>query len=144
VTGVRNAGVGNRVRVAAVGVLTLVSVALLVGCGGSSKPAYCSDVTTFTQSVDQLKSDITNPSALVKQVKKVVSSGQAAVTAVKSDFAPQTSAVKSSLAALQNSAKQLTSSSTRGAAITAIPGQVQAVSSAATDLANAAKSGKCS
>jgi hypothetical protein len=114
----------------------------LAGCGGSSKPAYCSDVTKFKNSVEQLK-NVTSPSGLVSQVEQLASTGQTALSAVKSHLAPHTSAVKSSLAALENSVKQLSSSSTRASALAAMPGDVMAVINAAESFANAAKP-KCS
>jgi hypothetical protein len=126
------------------GVLVLVSAAALTGCGSSSKPAYCSDVTNFKHAAEQLKNDVTSPSGLVTQVTKVATSAETALSAVKTSFAPQTSAVKSSLAALERSVKQLSSSSTRAAAVVAIPAEVKAVATAAENLANAAASGKCS
>lgn len=133
---------GLRRRFAAASAIGLAAVAL-AGCGSSSKPAYCTDVTNFKKAVEQLKNDLTNPSALITQVQTVVSTGQTALTAVKTNFAPQTAAVKASVTALENTAKQLTSSSTRTAALIAIPAEVQAVVASGQDLANAAKAGKC-
>ena len=132
-----------RSRLATAGVLGLITVAALAGCGSSSKPAYCTDVTNFKNSVEQLKNDLKNPTALPAQITKVSSTGQTALAAVKTNFATETSAVKTSLAALENSARQLTNSSTRLAAATAIPAQAQALVASVENLANAAKSGKC-
>jgi hypothetical protein len=125
-------------RLTVIAALATAGAGILAGCGGSSKPAYCSDVTNFKNAVAQVKTT-SSASALVSELKTVASTGQAAVSAVKTNFAPETTAVKNSLAALENSAKQLTSSSTRGAAITAIPSQVDAVRTAADNLDNAAK-----
>jgi len=125
-------------RLAVIVILALIGAGILAGCGGSSKPAYCSDLTNFKNAVAQIKTT-SSPSALVSQLKTVASTGQAAISAVKTNFAPETTAVKNSLAALQNSAKQLTSSSTRAAAVTAIPSQVDALRTAADNLENAAK-----
>jgi hypothetical protein len=126
-------------RLTVIVVLALTGAGILAGCGGSSKPAYCSDLTNFKNAVAQIKTTTSSPSALVSQLKTVASTGQAAISAVKTNLAPETTAVKNSLAALENSAKQLTSSSTRGAAITAIPSEVDAVRTAADNLDNAAK-----
>jgi hypothetical protein len=126
-------------RLAGLGALALVATGIIAGCGGSSKPAYCADVTTFKNSVQQLK-HVSSPSDLVSQVKTISSTGQTAVSSVKTGFAPQTTAVKSSLSALEASVKQLSSSSTRASAIVAIPAQAQAVVTAADNFANAAKS----
>jgi hypothetical protein len=132
-----------RSRLAAIGVMAwCATVGILAGCGGSSKPAYCSSVNDFKNAVAQLKS-VSSPSDIVSAAKNVESTGQKAVSQVKTSFAPETSAVKSSLATLATSLTQLTSSSTRASAVSAIPGNVSAVSSAADNFANAAKS-KCS
>jgi hypothetical protein len=132
-----------RRRLATIAVFLLCGTSLLLaGCGGSSKPAYCSDVTNFKNAVEQLK-QVSSPSALVTQVKKVASTGQTTLSAVKTNLAPQTSAVKNSLAALENSVKQLSSSSTRASALAAIPAESKAVVSAGESLASAAKP-KCS
>jgi hypothetical protein len=115
---------------------------LLAGCGGSSKPAYCSDVTNFEDAVTQLK-NVSSPSALVSQTKKVVSSGQTAIKAVKTSFAPEADALKNSLTTLANSVKELSSSGTRASALQRIPAEKTAVVTAADNFANAAKP-KCS
>jgi hypothetical protein len=115
---------------------------LLAGCGGSSKPAYCSEVTNFKNAAAQLKS-VSSPSALVSDIKNVASKGETALSAVKASFAPETSAVKSSLMTLETLVKQLSSSSTRASALTQIPSAVSAVGTAAENFANAATS-KCS
>lgn len=125
-------------RLTVIAALATAGAGILAGCGGSSKPAYCSDVTNFKNAVAQVKTT-SSASALVSELKTVASTGQAAISAVKTNLAPETTAVKNSLAALENSAEQLTSSSTRGAAITAIPSQVDAVRTAADNLDNAAK-----
>jgi hypothetical protein len=111
---------------------------LLAGCGGSSKPAYCSDVTNFEHAVTQLKS-VSSPSALVSETKKVVSSGQTAIAAVKTSLAPETGALKDSITTLANSVKELSSSGARASALQRIPAEVTAVGTAADNFANAAK-----
>ena len=120
----------------------MLGVLILAGCG-SSKPAYCSDVSNFENAVKQLK-DVSSPADLLPAAQKVQSTGQTALAAVKSSFAPETSAVKSSLSALGTSVKQLSSSSTRASAVAALPAEVSAVSSAAQNFADAAKKSKCS
>ena len=67
------------------------------------------------------------------------SSGQMAISAVKTAFASQVGALKSSLAALANTAMQLISSSTRASALQRLPGEVTAVKTAAGKLINATK-----
>jgi hypothetical protein len=126
-------------RVATAGVIAIAGAGILAGCG-SSKPAYCADVTNFTNAVGQLKG--ASPSAIVSDLGNVKSTAQKAFDAVKTSFAPQTSALKTSLAALETSVTQLASSSTRVTALASIPSQVSAVSTAAENFASAAKQ-KC-
>jgi len=129
----------SRNRLAAVVLLAVVIAVALTACGSSSKPAYCSDVTNFKNAVEQLK-NVTSPSALVTQVEKVASTGRTALQAVTSGFAPQMAAVKSSLEALENSVKQLSSSGARVTALAAIPDDAKAVLTAGENLAKDAKS----
>jgi cation transport regulator ChaC len=82
-----------------------------------------------------------SPSAIVASITKVASSGQLAISAVKPAFASQAGALKSSLAALTNTATQLTSSSTRASALQQLPGEVTAVKAAAGKFVNATKCG---
>jgi hypothetical protein len=132
----------RRHRLTTIAVLALGAAGVLTGCGGTSKPAYCSDVTNFKNAAEQL-TKVSSPSGLVTQAGKVASTGLTALSAVKAGFAPETKAVKSSLAALENSVKQLSSSSSRASALAAIPGEAQALGTAAENLVNAAKP-KCS
>jgi hypothetical protein len=64
-----------------------------------------------------------------------------AISAVKTAFASQVGALKSSLAALTNTATQLTSSSTRASALHQLPGEITAVKTAAGTFVNATKCG---
>jgi hypothetical protein len=131
-------------RMSALVGLALVIAALITSCGSSSpaKPAYCSDVTTFENAVGKL-TDSGSPSALASNISGVVSTGQAALSAVKTAFAPQASALKSSLTALETSAKGLLSSGGRATALQQIPGEITAVKNAANSFVNAAHP-KCS
>jgi ABC-type oligopeptide transport system substrate-binding subunit len=135
-------------RLAATLVLALTATAFLAGCGSSSTttaassstPAYCSDVNNFKSDVAQLK-DTGSPSAIAVSITKVQSSGQMAISAVKPAFASQVAALKSSLVALANTAKQLTSSSTRASAVHQLPAEITAVKTAAGKFVDATKCG---
>jgi ABC-type oligopeptide transport system substrate-binding subunit len=143
-------------RLAAMLVLALAAAAFLAGCGSSSStsaassssttaaasstPAYCSDVNNFKSAVAQLK-DTGSPAAIVASITKVATSGQLAISAVKTAFASQVGALKSSLTALTNTATQLTSSSTRASALHQVPGEVTAVKAAAGKFVDATKCG---
>jgi hypothetical protein len=119
--------------------------AFLGACGGDDKPAYCSDVDNFKDAVSGLTSpDIAanGVSGVTTAVNNVKTSGQALVASAKSAFPTQTSALNTSLTALSATAQQLGNSSTRQAALRAIPAEAIAVNSAYQSLATAAKD-KC-
>ncbi len=89
--------------------LPLVILALQ-GCG-SSKPSYCSAVSTLKQSVQQLKNvDVVQngTSSLKTAVDKIKTDASSVASAAKSDFPSETSALKSSVDALSQSVRQLT------------------------------------
>ncbi len=119
---------------------------LLAGSTGatassSAKPTYCAAVNNFKSAVAQLKAS-GKPTVIISSVTRVVSSGESAISAVKTAFAPQARALKSSLVALDKSAKQLESSSTRASALKLIPGEVSAVKATGAKFVTAAKT-KC-
>jgi hypothetical protein len=133
-------GRGGRVGAAAI----VVAVALIAGCGGSSKPSYCSSVASLKSSVKALpQTDVikNGTSALTSAVTKIQTDAQSAVSDAKSDFPDETSTVTSSVNALATTAKQLTSSPS-AATIAQVPGQVKAVVTAVDGFASATSS-KC-
>ena len=83
----------------------------LAGCGGSSKPAYCSDRSNLESSVKGLTSLTTSSGirGLKTQVQTIQSDATTLVSSAKSDFPSQTSAIKSSVAALESAVKALPS-----------------------------------
>jgi hypothetical protein len=97
-------------RVAA-GCLAAAALVGLAGCGGSSKPAYCSDRSNLQSSVKGLTS--LNPSSgvsgLKTQLQTIQTDATKLVSSAKSDFPSQTSAIKSSVAALESAVKALPS-----------------------------------
>ena len=70
--------------------VVLAAAALVAaGCGSSSKPAYCSDVTNLQNSVNSLKSVQLQSGAvstLKTDVQKVQSNANAVVSSAKQDF----------------------------------------------------------
>lgn len=83
----------------------------LAGCGGSSKPAYCSDRSNLESSIKGLTSlnESSGVSGLKTQLTTIQSNAAKLVSSAKSDFPSQTSAIKSSVAALQSAVKALPS-----------------------------------
>jgi hypothetical protein len=82
--------------------LSVLACAALTGCGGSSKPGYCSDRANLESSIKGL-TDL-NASSGINGLKTQLGKIQTAVTSLvnsaKSDFPNETSAIKSSLDAL--------------------------------------------
>lgn len=141
---VRSMGSGGRAFSC---VLTALAVAAVIsGCGGSSKPGYCSQTATLKKSVQDLGSvNIVQggTNALTSALQKIESDAQAVVKSAKSDFPNETAAIDSSINALKHSAQSLASSPAQPAVIAQIPGQISAVVKSIEDFSNATKS-KCS
>src|SRR5262249_12904554 len=96
---------------------TALAAAALVaaGCGSSSKPAYCSNVSDLQNSVNSLKSvqlGSNTISTVQTDLQKVQTNANAVVSSAKQDFPNQTSALQSSVAALSTSITALPSSPT--------------------------------
>jgi hypothetical protein len=91
--------------------VALAATALfVVGCGSSSKPAYCSNVSNLQTSVDALKNvqlGSNTISTLQTDLQKVQTNANAVVSSAKQDFPTQTSALESSVTTLSNSIKAL-------------------------------------
>jgi hypothetical protein len=122
-----------------------LACALVAGCGGSDKPAYCSDVDNFKDAVSGLTSvqvGQNGVSSLTAAVDKVESAGKTLVSSAKSEFSSQTSALSASLTALGATAKQLSDPSSRQAALAAVPAEVLAVKTSFQTLSTAVKD-KC-
>jgi hypothetical protein len=134
--------------IAALAAVSLTGALLIAGCGSSSKPAYCTQVTNFENSVKTLEGvevSASNISTISTDVQKVATSASEMASAVKGEFAPQISSVKSSVAALEATVKGVASApsaSTLSHAVTVVPGQVEALEHSAAELKEATKS-KC-
>jgi protein-disulfide isomerase-like protein with CxxC motif len=116
---------------------------LLAGCG-SSKPSYCSSLTSLEQSVKAIPAtDLVKngTSALKTNVDKVVSNAHAVVNAAKKDFPTETGAIKTAIDSLQTTVNQLE----KGASPTLVVQTAGNVASLATSVKNfsSAASSKC-
>jgi hypothetical protein len=123
----------------------VLGVAVLAACGGSSKPSYCSSVSTLESSIKALPSTNilqTGLNGLETAVSKVQTDAQTAINSAKSDFPTETSALKSSITALSSTVKSAVSTPTP-ATIAQIPAQVSATITAVNNFQSATKS-KCS
>lgn len=100
-----------------------IAAALLAACGssGSDKPGYCADRGNLQQSVSGLKDvDVASGGlgAIQSQLAKVDSDAKALVASAKEDFPDETSAISSSVGALDASAKALGSAPTAQGVVT--------------------------
>ncbi len=129
-------------------VMVILSLALAAaglaaaGCGSSSKPAYCSDVSTLQQSVDDLGNIQLNSntlSTLQTDLQTVQTNADAVVSSAKADFPSQTSALKSSVTMLSNSIKQLPASPT-AQQLLPLTVEINSVVTAAKNLSSATSS----
>ena len=109
-------------------VLAASALVALAGCGGgSSKPGYCSDRSKLESSIKGLTSVSLSGglSGLQTQLTTIQNDATALVASARSDFPSQTSAIRSSIDALQADVRGLASS----------PSATQ-IASIATDAAN--------
>ncbi len=120
-----------RTAVATVAAGALIALA---GCGSSSKPAYCTDRTNLENSIKGLTSlsASSGVSGLKAQLTTIASDATSVVNAAKSDFPSQTSAVKTSVDALQGAVNALPSSPSAT--------QVAGIASDAASVVNSVKS----
>jgi hypothetical protein len=112
----------------------VVGAIAAAGCGGSSKPAYCSARTDLENAVKGLTSlNISSGvSGLEAQLRKIESAATKVVSQAKSDFANETQAIKSSVDSLVSAAKGLPSNPSAG--------QVAAVATDASKVVDSVKS----
>lgn len=96
--------------------MALAAVAVAVtGCGSSSKPEYCSDVSNLEASVHELGVVELNSGALAvlqSDLTTVQKNADAVVTSAKEDFPSETSALKSSVSSLSDTINKLPPSPT--------------------------------
>ncbi|HEV7753470.1 MAG TPA: hypothetical protein VGO71_18105 [Baekduia sp.] len=115
--------------------LVVVAAAALAACGSSSsKPSYCSDKSSLDSSMKGITTvDVRSNgiSALTAQAQKVQDDAKALVSSAKGDFPQQTSAITTSVDALNASLKGLPSSPSLQ--------QLAGVATNATSVASAVK-----
>lgn len=123
--------------------LALIAMALLVtACGGSSKPEYCSDVSSLEGSVEELKGVELQSGALATveaDLKNVQADADAVVSSAKQDFPNETSAVKTSVASLSTATQGLPATPTPQE-LAVLAASVKSVATAAEELTSASRS----
>jgi hypothetical protein len=124
--------------------VAVLGVVALAGCGGSSKPAYCTNRANLESSVKGLTnlSVSSGLSGLEAQLTKIQSDANALASSAKSDFPNETSAIKSSVDTLATTVKTLPSSPS-AANIATVGTQAASAVTAVQNFYNATKS-KCS
>jgi hypothetical protein len=121
------------------GGLLIGLAALIAGCG-SSKPAYCKNVSALQKSVTGI--NVTGGvSALKTQVQTIQSQAKSVVSSAKSDFPSQTQAIDSAISTLETDVKAL-SSSPSPAQLAAVAVGVKNTVTSVSGFASATKS-KC-
>jgi hypothetical protein len=123
--------------------VAMVVVVALAGCG-SSKPAYCSDRSNLESSIKDLPSVTSSGgiSGLTSQLTTIKGDATALVSSAKSDFPTETTAVKSSVDALDSAVKALPSSPS-ATDIAAVAADAASVVSSVKSFSDSSKS-KCS
>lgn len=132
-------------RTAQTAAALVLGVATLAACGGSSKPSYCSSVSSLESSIKALPSTNivqTGLGGLESAVAKVQSDAHTAISDAKSDFPTETTALKTSVDTLSTSVKAAASSPSV-AKIAQLPSQISAVVTAVNNFQSSTKS-KCS
>ena len=122
----------------------VLGVLALAACGGSSKPAYCTNRANLESSVKGL-TDLSagrGLSGLQAQIAKIQSDANALVSSAKGDFPNETSAIKSSVDALATTIKTFPSSPS-AANIATVGTQAASAVSAVQNFYTSTKS-KCS
>ena len=139
-------GVSRRSTARGLGLIAALCItALLLAACGSSKPSYCSSVSSLEKSVESLKGVNVisgGTSGLKSALQKVENSAKSVVNSAKSDFPTETTAVSDSISALTTSVKQLSGTPSSGQ-IAQIATQAGATVNAVTNFVNSTKS-KCS
>ena len=114
--------------------------ALIVGCGGSSKPAFCKNRSALQESVTNI-SVSGGVSSLKTQLQSIQGQAKSLVSSAKSDFPDQTTAINTAVSTLQTHVKELSSSPTP-AQLAAVAVDVKNAVSSVSDFTSATKS-KC-
>jgi hypothetical protein len=132
----------------ALAAISLTGAVLLAGCGSSSKPAYCTQVTNFENSVktlEQVEVSPSNISTITADVQKVGSRAKELESAVRTEFASQISSMKTSAGALEATLRELVSapgSATIAHAVSVVPAEIEGLKHSAAEIQEVTKS-KC-
>lgn len=95
-------------------VLGVPVIAVLVACGGSSKPAYCADRAGLEESARELPGFVTSAdlSGLRTQAEAMEEAANTLVESAKADFPSQTEAIGSAVRSLRGTVEALSPEST--------------------------------
>jgi hypothetical protein len=137
----RQVAAGSTARCVVIAALAMVALA---GCGGSSKPAYCSARANLQNSIKGITSLSVSSgvSALEAEFQKVKTDANKVITQAKSDFPTETSAIRSSVDTLTTAVDALKANPS-ATHIAAVASAVPTVVSSVKTFTDATKS-KCS
>jgi hypothetical protein len=120
--------------------LVIISTAVCSACG-SSKPAYCGNLTKLEQSVKTV--DVSRGlSSLKTQLAQIQTNAKSVISSAKSDFPNETTEISGSVAKLQADVRSLASSSPTPQQLATIGGDAKALVNAVSTFSSASKS-KC-
>lgn len=123
--------------------LALVAITLVAaGCGSSSKPEYCSNVSDLEGSVEELKGVELQSGALATlqtSLKKVQTNANEVIASAKQEFPSQTSAVRASVSSLSTATQELAAAPTPQELL-ALGVNIKSATAAAEELFSATKS----
>lgn len=123
--------------------MALLALALFsIGCGDSSKPDYCSNVSDLQGSVDELSSVKLESGAvetLKADLEKIQTNANAVVSSAKQDFPNETSALKSSVSDLSARVNQLPAAPTPQQLL-GLGSEIKTTVTAAQELSSATES----
>jgi hypothetical protein len=119
-----------------------LAAAVIAGCGGSSKPAYCTTRSNLEQAVKNLPDSVRTggTSGLQAQLTTIENEAKTLVSQAKSDFPNETTALSSSIDQLKAAVKALPSSSPSATDIAAVVLDATAVVNSVQSFTSATQS----
>jgi hypothetical protein len=130
-------------RMALISSMGLAAITVAVtGCGGSSKPEYCSDLSKLEASVYELgvvELESGSFATLEADLKTVRKNVDAVATSAKEDFPSETSALESSVSSLSDTINKLPPSPTTEELLPLAP-EISRTVKAAEEFASATES----
>ncbi|MEZ5078619.1 MAG: hypothetical protein R2725_14380 [Solirubrobacterales bacterium] len=89
--------------------IVALAITSLVACGGSSKPAYCSDRSSLEDSIKELPGFVTkaDPNGLRTQTAAIETGARTLIESAEEDFPTETGAIGSAVRSLRATVQAL-------------------------------------